>query len=229
MNSIQKLGDGVWLQTVQQISRLSKVMLPLAGAVFSYDPIVTEGKTARKEGSNYHVEEGCSLFVLCKFLSHNVDDESYYFSPSNNALYKGEYTLELPADAIAITEHEWTALCSGINDREIYVDDSGKPRLSAYPKAETVIQKDPTISQLLHEVKEYRNNYVRTLDNAVLRHRRQLELDMPTTLTPEEYKGLLTFIQSLFDFVSKLDLTLTARSVQDLAWPKLPSELRDKI
>lgn len=228
MNFIQKLNDGLWLQSVQQIAGMSKVMLPLAGAAHIYDILATNGKTARRNGDNVYVEEGCSIYALCVFLKHN-DDESYYFSPSKNALYKGCYTIELPEDAVTITEQEWTELVSGINDREIYINAKGRPALAEYSFPTTNTAPEYTIEYLMPEIRQYRNNYMQNMDNAVLRHRRQLDLEVATTLTSAEYRTLLLFIQELCDFVSGLDKAAKIRSVTDLAWPSVPESIRGKI
>ena len=228
MNSIRKLNDGMWLQTVQHISGISTVVLPLSGAVSIYDPIVTHGRTATRNGENFEVSaDGCSIYVLCNLLKHN-DDQNFYYSPSMNALYKGEFTLALPEDAITLTESEWMALCEGLNDRRIVMV-NGRPQLSSYRLP--VAPKDAyvTVEELLPQIKKMRAEIVSSLDGAVMRHRREIDLEIEPSLSPSEYRQLLLHIQSVCTFVSGLDKTEKVRGVEELNWPQLSENLRGKL
>lgn len=227
MNFIKQVSDDLFLQCVEQIAHVDRVMLPLAGAAFYHAPIVVGGDAVR-DGENYIVENGqTAIFVLCRFTIHN-DDDQYYFSPSKNALYKGSYVSSVPEDSIVISESEWAQLVSGINDRAIVMV-NGRPVLSDYEFPKTNTAPMYTVAQLLPQIKQYRTNYIAFLDCAVAQYRRQVELEIATTLTRDEYIEVLQFIQKVCDFVRSLDPAMEIRSEHDLNWPVLPENLREKV
>ena len=59
-------------------------------------------------------------------------------------------------------------------------------------------------------------------DVLVIRHRDQVELGIPTTLTAEQYAELLTYRQALRDFPETVDLN-------DIKLPELPSFMRPPV
>lgn len=66
------------------------------------------------------------------------------------------------------------------------------------------------------DVRMRRDRRIRATDWMVLRHREQLDSEMPTSLTSEQYDALLLYRQSL------RDVPLQAEFPENVEWPQEP-------
>lgn len=98
----------------------------------------------------------------------------------------------MPADAVEVADDMYAALLAGQSEgRVISVDEDGKPVLTAPP--------GPTPEQVIARERALRDSLLAASDWVVARHRDEVDAELPTTLTSEQFKGLLAYRQLLRD------------------------------
>lgn len=79
----------------------------------------------------------------------------------------------------------------------------------------------PTIAQSRAMIRAKRNGYLNQLDRVILRHRRQKDLGVATTLTDEQYLTVLQIAQDLAGIPEQPGFPTT------VTWPTQPAWLTD--
>lgn len=116
-----------------------------------------------------------------------------FFSKSTGAFYDAHIHGDaIPADAVEITTDEHQALLAAQSGGKIIASDAdGKPVAVDPPP--------PTTAERATTMRAQRDKLMDSTQWLVARHRDQVDGGMPTTLTAEQYKGLLAFRQALRD------------------------------
>lgn len=132
-----------------------------------------------------------------------------FYSKSTNGFYDSEIHSYMPNDAVEITVDEHLALLEGQSKgKKITSDDNGKPILADPPA--------PTIEEIAVAKRAKRDDLLNGTQWLVQRHRDQIEVAEPTTLTADQYKALLTYRQALRDVTNQTGFP------NDVVWPPCP-------
>jgi len=132
-----------------------------------------------------------------------------FYSKSTNGFYDPAINTEIPTDAVEITADEHISLLnSQATGKIISADANGKPILIDRPA--------PTTEELAVIKRNERDALLLDSQWLVQRHRDQIEVAEPTTLTSDQYKALLTYRQAL------RDVTTQAGFPNNIAWPSYP-------
>lgn len=108
----------------------------------------------------------------------------YFYSPSKNGLYVSVIHRQMPDDCIEISQERYAVL----KGQQLYVNDAGEPdiRIDALdPAQQERAWRDAELARVA---------WLRD------RHRDELDLNLGTTLTAEQFAILLAYIQSLRDW-----------------------------
>lgn len=91
---------------------------------------------------------------------------------------------------------------------------------------------DVSVESVIGEIRSLRRIKIESVTWAVDRHLRQVRLGKSTTLTPQEFVALETYIEALCDFTEVLEPDQLVRRgdvVNGLDWPQAPETLLPKI
>lgn len=87
--------------------------------------------------------------------------------------------------------------------------------------------KPPTPEEEYAEMIRQRDQMLDKNDWTILRHKDQIELEIPTTLSPEGYKNTLIWRQQLRDMPQTFGSYKAGGPVPKWTWPPVPPELED--
>ena len=85
----------------------------------------------------------------------------------------------------------------------------------------------PTPEELFQKIKWQRNQMLANSDWTVIRHKDQIELEIPTTLSPEGYKSTLIWRQQLRDMPQTFGSYKAGGPALKWEWPPIPPELEN--
>lgn len=139
---------------------------------------------------------------------------NFYYSPSVKGFYNTDvYASEhLPLDAIEISKARYEELRDGQSGlKRIALDADGIPAL-----VDVVVDNEEMAAS---RERYWRDSEIARIQWLRERHRDELELSSPTSLSAEQYSELLTYLQLLRDWPQSLDFP-----VQELR-PARPSWL----
>lgn len=108
-----------------------------------------------------------------------MKEAEIYYSPSTKGFYNTDIHADedIPGDRVFITAQEWVQLLDEQSaGREIILGTHGRP---------ITVDRDPTLALLAS-----RDAALRETDWLVARHRDEVELETPTTLSGEDYRLL---------------------------------------
>lgn len=118
-----------------------------------------------------------------------------FYSQSTGCTYLSGLHTEMPEDVVAISEE---LLLGVIGNPELGKvrshDDSGLPILVA-----------PSLAMQEKAERHWRDSEIGRVQWLRDRHRDQLDLKQPSTLSPEQFNGLLTYIRDLRDWPQSPD------------------------
>ncbi|WP_047302123.1 phage tail assembly chaperone [Pseudomonas fluorescens] len=107
--------------------------------------------------------------------------------------YHPDYNAEIPADAVKVDQCLRDELLAGVGtDIVIVKGKSGMPELGPRPPASP--------EQLMSQERRLRDAELASVIWLRERHRDQLEIEAPATLTGEQFKELLVYMQALRDW-----------------------------
>lgn len=113
-----------------------------------------------------------------------------FYPLADRALYEAAGTW--PADGAEVSDDEVQALLQAEqNGKVIQADANGKPVAVDPPP--------PSTEQCCAAKRAERDHLLASTQWLVDRHREQMDGDLPTSITPAQYKGLLAFRQALRD------------------------------
>ena len=116
-----------------------------------------------------------------------------YFSMTGGFLSSSVHGNNMPADAVEISEKVKADLLSAQdNGWTVQLDANGVPI--------TVAPAGPTDEQLIVAERKWRDDALSLAQGLRDRHRDQIEIDVPTTLTAEQFTELLVYMQALRDW-----------------------------
>lgn len=148
-------------------------------------------------------------------VDHTVREErpTLHYSAATGAFYDtSSWPHELPADAVEVSPEDHAALLgASAEGKMIRADGKGHPVAVEPPP--------PTTEALAAQARRRRDAEVSTWRWMIERHRDEIELDQPTTLSPAQFTALLLHVQAL------RDVPLLPGFPADFVWPALPSEL----
>lgn len=119
------------------------------------------------------------------------------YSPSTGTTYLVGMHPKIPADALEISDALYLAVIGNPPPGKVRVhDERGLPYLVDAPEV---------VPDLATQEREWRDVELTSVMWLRERHRDQLEIEAPTTLTVEQFKGLLVYMQSLRDWPQSPD------------------------
>ena len=136
-----------------------------------------------------------------------------FYSAVTAGFYSSQISgSNIPPDAVEITPDEHVTLLSGRRaGRLIELDpQSGRPVLGAIPLP---VERD--LSELEREWRDSELTAVMWLRE---RHRDQLEIEVETTLTAEQFRELLVYIQALRDWPQSPDFPVLEQRPAAPSW-----------
>jgi hypothetical protein len=86
-----------------------------------------------------------------------------------------------------------------------------------------------TIGQRLGEIRDVRNRRIEEVRWAIQRHRDQVELGVRTTLSDEQYRQVLAYVDALRNITEVLDYDAEFTGIADLPWPTLDVNTINKV
>ncbi|MFK3641392.1 tail fiber assembly protein [Pseudomonas protegens] len=111
--------------------------------------------------------------------------------------------------AFSLTDNGGQRISEGARDALLLSESVGKllvPDENGFPIA--VDAPGPTDEQLADEERSWRDRTFLTASGIRDRHRDELELGIPTTLLPEQFKELLAYMQALREWPQSSDFPL---------------------
>ncbi|ERH60364.1 phage tail assembly chaperone [Pseudomonas simiae] len=138
----------------------------------------------------------------------------FYFSATDGFLSSKIHGKNIPADAVKITDQVYADLLIAQNSGQlIQLNADGVPVAVAAP--------GPTDEQLAITERAWRDQALSVAIGLRDRHRDQLEIDAPTTLSGEQFKELLQYMQTLRDWPQSSGFPHTGR-------PSVPAWMADE-
>jgi hypothetical protein len=133
-----------------------------------------------------------------------------FFSKETMGFYLTEFHTvdEIPTDAVEITPEYYEDIIQKHNSENLIItsDDNGYPILTTPEYSDL---------ELAESVRYGRNNLLKKSEYLISRHKEQLEAEIPTTITSEDYMNLLHYRQNLRDITRQLNFP------REVEWPKL--------
>ncbi|MCE0459952.1 phage tail assembly chaperone [Pseudomonas uvaldensis] len=116
-----------------------------------------------------------------------------YYSRTTGTTYIKGVHAQMPADAVFIPEERYEAVIANPDLGKIRSHDAtGLPVLVDPPA--------PTLQELADAERRWRDDTVADLEWLVTRHRDELDMQLPTTLSAEQFAQLLAYRQELRDW-----------------------------
>lgn len=138
---------------------------------------------------------------------------NFYYSPSANGFYNSDvYASEhLPLDAIGISKERYEELRDGQSGlKRIALDADGIPAL-----IDVAVNADELAA---NRERNWRDSEIVRVQWLRERHRDELELSSPTSLSAEQYSELLTYLQLLRDWPQSLDFPVQELRPAQPSW-----------
>ncbi|MGE8350124.1 MAG: phage tail protein [Pseudomonas protegens] len=129
--------------------------------------------------------------------------------------------------AFSLTDNGGQSISASDRDALLLSESAGKnlvPDERGFPVA--IDAPGPTGEQLADNERAWRDRTLLTAAGIRDRHRDELELDRPTALSPEQFKGLLGYMQALREWPQSPDFPLLERRPVAplwLEWLAVPS------
>lgn len=128
----------------------------------------------------------------------------FYFSVTDGFLSSKIHGKNIPANAVQISDQVYGELLNGQNNGQvIQLDADGLPVVVAPP--------GPTDEQLAIIERAWRDQALSSAVGIRDRHRDQLEIGAPTTLSGEQFTELLVYMQALREWPQADSFPLTGR------------------
>lgn len=117
---------------------------------------------------------------------------SKYYSPSLNGFFDDDiHGDKKPADIVELTDEEYHGL--------LEAQSQGRRIVRGHGNRPIAVERVPTPEELASMRLRQRNQGLTATDAIVSRHRDEVELGMPTTLTQEQYRALQVWRAQLRD------------------------------
>ncbi|MCE4058467.1 phage tail assembly chaperone [Pseudomonas sp. Au-Pse12] len=125
--------------------------------------------------------------------------------------YHPDYNAEIPVDAVKVEQSLRDELLAGVGiDTVIVKGKNGMPELGPRPPAPP--------DQLMARERRWRDAELAAVMWLRERHRDQLEIEAPVTLTGEQFKELLLYMQALRDWPQSADFPDVQRRPSAPPW-----------
>ncbi|WP_259745342.1 phage tail assembly chaperone [Pseudomonas protegens] len=122
----------------------------------------------------------------------------FLYSFETASWYHPDYNSEIPADVVEVEQSLRDELLAGVGINTVIVKGKdGTPELGPRPPASP--------AQFMAKERRWRDVELTSVMWLRERHRDQLEIEAPTTLTGEQFKELLVYMQSLRDWPQSPD------------------------
>ncbi|MEN5094541.1 phage tail protein [Pseudomonas protegens] len=122
----------------------------------------------------------------------------FLYSFETASWYHPDYNSEIPVDAVEVEQRLRDELLAGVGINTVIVKGKdGTPELGPRPPASP--------AQFMDKERRWRDAELTSVMWLRERHRDQLEIEAPTTLTGEQFKELLVYMQSLRDWPQSPD------------------------
>jgi hypothetical protein len=116
-----------------------------------------------------------------------------YYSKTTQTTYLSGIHVDMPADAVAITDQRFEEVITNPATGKVRSHDAyGLPILIDPP--------GPTPDQLAEFERQWRDGAISQVQWLINRHRDEIEIGLTTTLTTEQFAVLLAYVQSLRDW-----------------------------
>lgn len=137
--------------------------------------------------------------------------DKYFYSSSTGGVYRKGVHGDIPADALAISDTTYTAcfaetLAPG---KVVMPGQDGMPQIVDMP----IASPDPATLERL-----WRDGELASVMWLRERHRDQVEIEADTTLSTDQFKSLLVYVQALRDWPQSPEFPDRERRPVALAW-----------
>lgn len=135
-----------------------------------------------------------------------------FYSPTTKSFYSQEINgSNMPGDVVEISlEHHAELLAGDAAGMVIVTDEAGKPALADRPP--------PTADALAAIERIWRDVQLQSTEWIVSRHRDELDMQRPTTLTTDQFAQLMQFRQKLRDWPAGDDFPLIEHRPSPPEW-----------
>lgn len=115
-----------------------------------------------------------------------------YYSGATGGFYSPTVHPVIPGDAVLLAEDVYNAFKVGLEQgKQITIGEDGAPHL---------IDREEPREEVEANERLWRDSKLASTEWLTVRHRDELDMDNPTTLTPRQYDDLLMYRQTLRDW-----------------------------